>query len=89
MLSTQSSAIEMSAPLLSIRGLKTCFPTRAGLVTAVDGVDLDVYPGECLGIVGESGSGKSVTFASVIGLVRPPATSQAGQSTSGAPTCAR
>ncbi|WP_229426497.1 ABC transporter ATP-binding protein [Microvirga alba] len=62
----------MSTPLLSIRGLKTCFPTRAGLVTAVDGVDLDVYPGECLGIVGESGSGKSVTFASVIGLVRSP-----------------
>jgi oligopeptide/dipeptide ABC transporter ATP-binding protein len=62
----------MSAPLLSIRSLKTCFPTRAGLVTAVDGVDLDVYPGECLGIVGESGSGKSVTFASVIGLVRSP-----------------
>ena len=62
----------MAAPLLSIRGLKTCFPTRAGLVTAVDGVDLDVYPGECLGIVGESGSGKSVTFASVIGLVRAP-----------------
>jgi oligopeptide/dipeptide ABC transporter ATP-binding protein len=70
--STLSSVTEMSAPLLSIRGLKTCFPTRAGLVTAVDGVDLDVYPGECLGIVGESGSGKSVTFASVIGLVRSP-----------------
>lgn len=71
--STRSSAIEpMTEPLLSIRGLKTCFPTRAGLVTAVDGVDLDVYPGECLGIVGESGSGKSVTFASVIGLVRSP-----------------
>ncbi|WP_262030430.1 ABC transporter ATP-binding protein [Microvirga sp. Mcv34] len=62
----------MTAPLLSIRNLKTCFPTRAGLVTAVDGVDLDLYPGECLGIVGESGSGKSVTFASVIGLVRSP-----------------
>jgi oligopeptide/dipeptide ABC transporter ATP-binding protein len=62
----------MPAPLLSIRSLKTCFPTRAGLVTAVDGVDLDLYPGECLGIVGESGSGKSVTFASVIGLVRSP-----------------
>ncbi len=70
--STRSSVIEMPAPLLSIRGLKTCFPTRAGLVTAVDGVDLDLYPGECLGIVGESGSGKSVTFASVIGLVRSP-----------------
>ncbi|WP_040638424.1 ABC transporter ATP-binding protein [Microvirga lotononidis] len=62
----------MPEPLLSIRNLKTCFPTRAGLVTAVDGVDLDLYPGECLGIVGESGSGKSVTFASVIGLVRSP-----------------
>ncbi|CAH1673706.1 MULTISPECIES: ABC transporter ATP-binding protein [unclassified Chelatococcus] len=72
MLLTRSSATESPAPLLSIRGLKTCFPTRAGLVTAVDGVDLDVQPGECLGIVGESGSGKSVTFASVIGLVRPP-----------------
>jgi oligopeptide/dipeptide ABC transporter ATP-binding protein len=70
--STRSSATDLEAPLLSIRSLKTCFPTRGGLVTAVDGVDLDVYPGECLGIVGESGSGKSVTFASVIGLVRAP-----------------
>jgi len=47
-------------------------------VTAVDGVDLDVYPGECLGIVGESGSGKSVTFASVIGAVRQPGYVAAG-----------
>ena len=58
--------------LLGIRGLRTTFPTRHGLVRAVDGVDLDVRPGECLGVVGESGSGKSVTFLSVLGLVRPP-----------------
>ncbi|MCP8937510.1 ABC transporter ATP-binding protein [Alsobacter sp. SYSU M60028] len=58
--------------LLSIKELRTCFPTRAGLVTAVDGVSLDVRAGECLGVVGESGSGKSVTFSSVIGLVRRP-----------------
>jgi oligopeptide/dipeptide ABC transporter ATP-binding protein len=58
--------------ILSIRGLRTAFDTRAGLVRAVDGVDLDVMPGECLGVVGESGSGKSVTFASVMGLVRSP-----------------
>ncbi|MBM3524135.1 MAG: ABC transporter ATP-binding protein [Alphaproteobacteria bacterium] len=62
----------MSDRLLGIRGLRTTFPTRHGLVRAVDGVDLDVRPGECLGIVGESGSGKSVTFLSVLGLVRPP-----------------
>jgi oligopeptide/dipeptide ABC transporter ATP-binding protein len=59
-------------PILSIRGLRTAFATRAGLVRAVDGVDLDVMPGECLGVVGESGSGKSVTFASVMGLIRSP-----------------
>ena len=62
----------MSRHLLEIRGLKTQFPTRRGTVRAVDGVDLHVDAGECLGVVGESGSGKSVTFHSVMGLVRPP-----------------
>ncbi|MCP5153377.1 MAG: ABC transporter ATP-binding protein [Ectothiorhodospiraceae bacterium] len=63
----------MSAPpILSVRGLRTTFATRHGMVTAVDGVDLEVLPGECLGVVGESGCGKSVTFASVMGLVKPP-----------------
>jgi oligopeptide/dipeptide ABC transporter ATP-binding protein len=61
----------MSA-LLAVRGLRTEFPTEDGTVVAVDGVDLDVWPGECLGVVGESGSGKSVTFLSLLGLVRPP-----------------
>jgi oligopeptide/dipeptide ABC transporter ATP-binding protein len=64
----------MMNPLLRIRGLETRFPTRQGLVRAVDGVDLDVAAGECLGVVGESGSGKSVTFLSVLGLVRAPGT---------------
>ncbi len=61
----------MSA-LLEVAGLRTVFETRAGDVWAVDGVDVTVNRGECLGIVGESGSGKSVTFASVMGLVRSP-----------------
>ncbi|MDT8858085.1 ABC transporter ATP-binding protein [Paracoccaceae bacterium Fryx2] len=60
------------ATLLQVSGLRTVFHTRAGDVWAVDGVDVAVQRGECLGIVGESGSGKSVTFASVMGLVRSP-----------------
>ena len=62
----------MTAPLLSVRGLRTRFATVGGVIRAVDSVDLEVWPGECLGVVGESGSGKSVTFLSVLGLVRPP-----------------
>ena len=60
------------AALLSISGLRTYFRTREALVKAVDGVDIHVFPGECLGVVGESGSGKSVTFLSVMGLVPSP-----------------
>ncbi|MCC7346572.1 MAG: ABC transporter ATP-binding protein [Variibacter sp.] len=65
-------------PLLAIRGLRTEFATEDGTVVAVDDVDLDVRPGECLGVVGESGSGKSVTFLSVMGLLRPPGAIAAG-----------
>ena len=58
--------------LLEVSNLRTEFTARAGLVRAVDGVSLRVSRGECLGVVGESGSGKSVTFSSVMGLVRSP-----------------
>ncbi|MCX7790194.1 MAG: ABC transporter ATP-binding protein [Chloroflexaceae bacterium] len=55
-------------PILRIRGLKTQFQSAAGVVRAVDGVDLDVYPGEIVGIVGESGSGKSALAFSILRL---------------------
>ncbi|MEJ1976950.1 MAG: ATP-binding cassette domain-containing protein [Acetobacteraceae bacterium] len=51
--------------LLSIRGLTV----RLGAGTPVDGVDLDVAPGETLGIVGESGSGKSLSLRAVLRLL--------------------
>jgi oligopeptide/dipeptide ABC transporter ATP-binding protein len=55
------------------------FPTRRGPLAACDGVDLEIAPGEALGVVGESGSGKSVTFLSVLGLVRPPGRIESGE----------
>ena len=66
-------------PLLAITGLRTEFATREGLVVAVDGVDLEVLAGECLGVVGESGSGKTATFLSILGLLAPPGRVAAGR----------
>src|SRR5574341_648422 len=59
-------------PLLEVKGLKTYFYTEDGIVRAVDGVDIDVFPGEVLGIVGESGGGKSVTSLSIMRLISKP-----------------
>jgi oligopeptide/dipeptide ABC transporter ATP-binding protein len=58
--------------ILEIRGLKTQFFTEAGVVRAVDGVDLVVKRGEVLGVVGESGCGKSVTSLSIMRLIGQP-----------------
>jgi oligopeptide/dipeptide ABC transporter ATP-binding protein len=59
-------------PLLEVRDLRTHFFTRAGVVRAVDGVDLSVEAGRTLGIVGESGCGKSVTALSIMRLLPTP-----------------
>ncbi len=60
------------APTLDVRGLRTHFFTRAGVVKAVDDVSFSVGRGKVLGLVGESGSGKSVTGFSILRLVDPP-----------------
>jgi peptide/nickel transport system ATP-binding protein len=62
----------MTTPLLDIKGLKTYFFTRKGVVKAVDGVDLSLNEGETLGLVGESGCGKTVTALSVMRLISEP-----------------
>lgn len=59
-------------PLIEVKGLKTEFRLAEGVITAVNGVDLQLYQGETLALVGESGCGKSVTALSIIGLVPDP-----------------
>jgi len=57
-----------AAPLLSVRDLETRYAGRGGPVTAVDGVALDIWPGETLGLVGESGCGKSTLSRTLLRL---------------------
>jgi peptide/nickel transport system ATP-binding protein len=59
-------------PILEVKDLRTHFPTRSGLVRAVDGVSFQLERGELLGLVGESGCGKSMTALSVMRLISPP-----------------
>lgn len=54
-------------PLVQIRGLVN----RFGSQTVHDNLDLDIQPGEILGVVGGSGTGKSVLLRSIVGLRRP------------------
>lgn len=54
---------------LRVRDLATTFMTDEGEVRAVDGVSLEIAPGQTLGLVGESGCGKSVTALSILGLL--------------------
>jgi peptide/nickel transport system ATP-binding protein len=55
--------------IVRVENLKTYFYTLDGVVRAVDGVSLEIRPGETLGLVGESGCGKSVTAFSILRLL--------------------
>jgi len=68
----------MPAPLLQVAHLRVEFPTRHGILVAVDDVSLHIDPGETLGVVGESGAGKSMTGNAIIGLLEPPGRIAAG-----------
>ena len=59
-------------PLLDVRDLIVEFPTRRGILRALDRISFSIAPGEILGVVGESGAGKSLTGAAIVGLLAPP-----------------
>lgn len=58
--------------ILSVKGLKTYFYTKSGIVKAVNDLNYDVRKGECIAIVGESGCGKSVSSMSVLRIIACP-----------------
>jgi peptide/nickel transport system ATP-binding protein len=62
------------SPALTIKDLRVSFANGTNTVQAVDGVSIEVRPGEIVAVVGESGSGKSVTSMSTLGLLPPTAT---------------
>jgi peptide/nickel transport system ATP-binding protein len=68
-----------AVPVLSVRNLSVQFPTRRGILTAVDRISFDIAAGEVLGVVGESGAGKSMTGAAVMGLLEPPGRISGGE----------
>ena len=58
--------------ILEVKDLVVEFNTDRGLITAVSGVNFEVFRGKTLGIVGESGSGKSVSALAIMGLIPNP-----------------
>ena len=59
----------MTAPLLEMKDVKISFTSSTGVVEAVRGIDMTIYPGQSVAIVGESGSGKSTAAMSILGLL--------------------
>jgi len=56
------------SPLIELRGVSKDYHTKAGAFPALKGINLDIYPGEFLGVVGKSGAGKSTLLNMITGV---------------------
>ena len=79
-MSTKPETPTATSPLVEVRDLSVYFELRGGtlarlfgrdtgMIKAVDGINLELRPGEVVGLVGESGSGKSTLGRALLGLV--------------------
>jgi peptide/nickel transport system ATP-binding protein len=66
-------------PLLEVEDLVVEFPTRRGVLRALDRISFGIEKGEVLGVVGESGAGKSLTGVAIVGLLEHPGRIAGGQ----------
>jgi peptide/nickel transport system ATP-binding protein len=74
----QQEAALHTTPILQIRNLSVGYASRRAIAEAVTEVDLDVEPGEILGLVGESGCGKTTMAVALLGLIEPPGVIRSG-----------
>ena len=68
----KADAHKGETPILSMKGVDIVYPKhgRVAAFTAAENVDLDIFPGEVVGLVGESGSGKTTIGRAVVGLLK-------------------
>ncbi len=75
---TATAAASATTPAVSVRDLRVTFSGGGKTIQAVNGVSLDVAPGEAVALIGESGSGKSVTLRALMRLHPPRRTTMSG-----------